>query len=420
MNPELTSLGAPPQGHSPRLPLASEPSVERRQHIALVCDWYAPRIGGIERHLGQLAERLIAAGHRVTVVTPMRGAATETEAVRLHRVAAPLLPGCGLIWKPESFRRIGEILRTGRFDVIHVHHSLVSPAGFAALYHAQRAGIPAVGTAHSILGRYVWAFRALDRAFHWSRWPVVFSAVSERVAREIRPFVRSRPVVVLPNAIDPAEWRVAARAPSPTVTFATVMRLVPRKRGAALLHAFRQVHAAMPPGRVRLRLAGDGPERRRLQRLARRLGIAGAVEFLGAIPSAEVKPLLANAEIFVLASKLEAFGIAALEARAAGLPVAALRENGVAEFIEHGVDGLLANSDAELAANLVRLARDTALRERLQAHNRSVPVACTWDTVLAKHLDTYERAVALARQTKRSGAHQVSSTENGNRFSCAG
>lgn len=372
--------------------------------IALVCDWYLPRLGGIERHLADLAAHLAAAGNEVTVITPMDGACAEPP-IHLQQVPALMLPAVRVCWTPSAFRRLGQTLRQGGFDVVHAHTSIVSPAAFAALYFAQRAGLPALATNHSILGRSAHLFRQLDRWFRWRDWPVAFSGVSERVADELRGLLAPRPVHVLPNAIDLAAWRLPVRAPADTVNFACVMRLVPRKRGAALLRAFRNAVSALPRGcRVRLRIAGDGPQRGKLERLTRSLGLENTVEFLGALPPSAVKYLLSTSHAFVLPSRLEAFGIAALEARAAGLPVIAMRDSGVVEFVVDGVDGLLAADDHALAQHLRRLCVDSALRNRIADHNRATPVAFTWDRAIAAHLELYERARELGGKRSLAAA----------------
>jgi len=369
--------------------------------IALVCDWYLPRTGGIERHLGQLAAHLVAAGHEVTVITPTRGPAESPGGVRVERVPAWLLPKIGLAWTPTAFRRLGAMLRARNFDIVHAHSSLISPTAYVATYLAQKAGLPTVLTVHSIWGGFSRMFDALDTAFRWTRWPVAFSAVSERVARDLRPFLGAVSVDVLPNALVPAEWQLALHPPADVIQLACVMRLAPRKRGAALLRAFRAARAQLPANtRIRLQIAGDGPERGRLEFLARRLGIADDVRFRGSLSTGDVKALLAESHVFVLPTILESFGIAALEARAAGLPVVAMRAGGVGQFIADETEGLLAADDTELAQHLLRLCTDAPLRKAITAHNQSTPVAFTWDRTLAAHDAVYARAGEL-----RGAAH---------------
>jgi glycosyltransferase involved in cell wall biosynthesis len=362
--------------------------------IALVCDWFLPRVGGIERHLAQLAERLAAHGHEVTVITPMQGATMPLSNVRLQHVPGALFPGARLLWRPTDLRRFSEIFARAQFDLVHVHASVVSPAAFAAAYHAQKQGLPVVCTLHSILGRFVRVFRFLDRLTGWTRWPVIFSGVSTRVAEELRPWVMHRPVVVLPNAVDPSEWQLLHHPPSDTIAIACVMRLARRKRGEVLLRALQEVRRSAPLP-VTLHLAGEGSERPRLERLARRLGLDEVVRFHGTATREQVKAILSTSHFFALPSKLEAFGIAALEARAAGLPVVAMRESGVREFITSGEDGLLAADDEQFTHCIQRFCTDPVLLGRITTHNRETPVAFTWDRSIALHLATYERAHQL-------------------------
>ncbi|MEO6002510.1 MAG: glycosyltransferase family 4 protein [Opitutus sp.] len=365
--------------------------------IALVCDWFNPRIGGIERHLDQLSGQLAAAGNDVTVITPTKGHSTAASGVRVQRLSASLMPGVGLIWTPSSFQRLGRAIRGGRFDIVHVHSSIISPTAFAAVYFAQKAGRPTVITGHSILGRFGPAFQALDRLCRWSTWPVAFSGVSHRVATELHSLIAPQQVDVLPNAIDPIEWRLELRPPADVVNIACVMRLAPRKRGAALLQALASVRPTFPAGlRVCLQFAGDGSERKKLEHLSRQLGLGDSVRFLGSQSPEQVKSLLARSHFFALPSKLEAFGIAALEARAAGLPVLAMTEGGVKEFVANGVEGLLARDDLEFAQHLKRLCTEASLRRAIAEYNRRTPVVFTWQHTLAAHFVTYERARRLS------------------------
>ena len=392
------------------LPLDRSPSPGRGSfplRIALVCDWYLPRVGGIERQLSALAGELAAAGHHVTVVTPMPGAQTEP-GVALRQIPTTLLPGATLMWAPSGFRALGEALRTGGFDLVHVHTSTLSPAAFAAIYHAQRVGLPTVSTTHSIPGRFRPVFGWLHRRYRWGDWPVVYSAVSRRVARELQGFI-ARPITILPNAVDARFWRPAAVAPTTdAVTITCVMRLVPRKRGGVLLRAFRSGRAALPARRLALNFVGDGPSRRGLETTARRWGIADVTHFHGSLTPDAIKNILRASDLFALPCRVEAFGIAALEARAMGLPVLAMSDTGVGEFIAPGIDGFLARSDEQFAEHLYLLCADDALRSALAHHNRCNPVACTWERSLDLHLRAYEEArrvaasvrAQLARSTK--------------------
>jgi glycosyltransferase involved in cell wall biosynthesis len=105
--------------------------------------------------------------------------------------------------------------------------------------------------------------------------------------------------------------------------------------------------------------------------------------------------------VYVAPTVLEAFGIAALEARTAGLPVVARAGTGVTEFVADGVEGLLASSDQGLVEAVERLVTDPGLRGRIAAHNRSVPPAVTWEAVVTRSVTAYERAAGLVGAASR-------------------
>src|SRR5207244_266114 len=88
-------------------------------------------------------------------------------------------------------------------------------------------------------------------------------------------------------------------------------------------------------------------------------------------------------------------GIAALEARCAGLPVVAMRRAGPAGFVRHECEGLLADDDAEMAAQIVRLATDERLRHSIARHNRRTLPTETWDEVLLRHEALYREAMSM-------------------------
>ena len=97
---------------------------------------------------------------------------------------------------------------------------------------------------------------------------------------------------------------------------------------------------------------------------------------------------------FVLPSERESFGIAALEARAAGLPVIAMLASGVRDFIRHGIDGLLAHDERELSRHIARMALDGEFRNYVRHRNVSVSLPYDWADVRAMHLALYEHAAA--------------------------
>ena len=99
-------------------------------------------------------------------------------------------------------------------------------------------------------------------------------------------------------------------------------------------------------------------------------GLQHVVDLRGRLTRPQVRAAYADSDVFLAPAELEAFGIAALEARTAGLAVVARRGTGIAEFVEDGIDGLLVADDAEMTEAVVHLARDGRLLDGMLAHNR--------------------------------------------------
>lgn len=377
--------------------------------VAHLSDCYLPRLGGIETQVHGLARRQRDAGVDAEVVTATpkarhdRTAFEVVDGVPVHRVTADL--PFELPVHPHPGREVLRVVREGGFDVVHAHVGVVAPFAQGAMPALVRAGVPLVVTVHSLWGPATPLLRAADLVAGWGRWPAVFTAVSDVAAQPVRSVLRGRAEVgVLPNGIDAAAWRPAPGVPAERgaeVVVVSAMRLAARKRPTALLAALREVRRQVPAAvPLRAVIAGEGPERRSLERYRHRHGLDW-VSLPGRLDAAGLRELYAGADLYVAPAVLEAFGIAALEARAAGLPIVARAETGAVEFVEDGVDGLLATSDAGLADAVTRLVTDPALRAAITTHNRAVPPAVTWGEVVARATRAYERAAGLVGATTR-------------------
>jgi len=380
--------------------------------ILHISDCYLPRLGGIETQVHALAVVQRAAGHAAEVLTATprgRHDLTRSEVidgVPVHRATADL--PFELPVHPRAGREVARVLDAGPWDAVHVHTGVVSPFAYAALPVVVGRRLPLVVTVHSLWGYAAPGLRLLQAATGWARWPVVWTAVSDVAAGPVRraagPGV---PVGVLPNGIDAARWRVDPLPRDPDdVLLVAVMRLAPRKRPLPLLRILDRVRATVPTGvRVRVEIAGAGPQRPAMERHLRRHGGDAWVRLRGRLTPDELRELYRRADVFVAPARLESFGIAALEARTAGLPVVAMAGTGIGEFVRPPDEGILAGSDAAMAAALARLAADPAARARIAAHNRSVTPTVTWPDVLRRGEDAYRLAAARAAAARpASGA----------------
>jgi len=369
---------------------------DRRLRIALVSDCYVPRLGGIEMQVHDLARHLQAAGHEVVVVTTTAGP-DVVDGVRVHRIDAPLLP-FDIPFTRRAFRGVASALESERVDVAHFHGGVVSPLAYKGARDAQRAGIPVVVTLHCIWSYAAPVFWAIDKVTRWGRWPAVLSAVSEVAVQPVRRIAADdATVVVLPNGIENDTWKVATVEHDPSVvTLVSVMRLAPRKRPMHLLRMVKDVRDRTPRSiDVRLVVIGDGPELSQMERFIRENGLTDTVSLVGRRTREEIRDIYARADVFVAPANLESFGIAALEARCAGLPVVAKAQTGIREFVTHEREGLLAASDTDMARELTRIVNDADLRDRIATHNRSTPSPVDWSDVVERNVDAYRMAIDL-------------------------
>ncbi|MGD2067776.1 MAG: glycosyltransferase family 4 protein [Gemmatimonadota bacterium] len=189
--------------------------------------------------------------------------------------------------------------------------------------------------------------------------------------------------------------RPATAEPAPVPTVAYAGRLAPEKGVDTLLRAMARVRRSCPD--VRLLVVGAGPERRRLEQLARELGIGRAVEFTGHRPWAEAQEILAAAWIQCVPSLWhEPFGLVTVEAMARGTTVIASRVGAQPELIAHGETGyLVPPGDPEQLAEVIRSAvLDPSARTRIaRAGRKHAEEALSFDTMIDRLLTVYQQLV---------------------------
>ncbi|MBO3083631.1 glycosyltransferase family 4 protein [Cellulomonas fengjieae] len=376
--------------------------------IVHVSDCYAPRTGGIESQVGDLAARQAAAEHDVHVLTATLGDAGERggvvdvqDGVHVHRLGARI--PFDLPVNPAGPRLMRAAFADLRPDVVHVHAGVLSPFAYDGARTALAAGLPTAITWHCMLDGAVAALRSVVSRSSWQRTPAALSAVSHAAAGRVRQ-VFDTEVRVLPNGIDLDLW--APRSPSEgpgrpgergPLRLVSTMRLAPRKRAVPLVELVGDAARRLPPDRLRLSVIGSGPAQGRVASAVAGQGLQHVVELRGRLTRAQVRAAYADADVFLAPAELEAFGIAALEARTAGLAVVARRGTGIEEFVEDGIDGLLVSDDAEMAEAVVHLARDGRLLDGMLTHNRTVRPRFGWDDVLVAADAEYARARVLSR-----------------------
>jgi N-acetyl-alpha-D-glucosaminyl L-malate synthase BshA len=301
-----------------------------------------------------------------------------------HRVETPAYP---LFREPQYLlslaNKIVQVSRDEELEIVHAHYAIPhATAGYLArqiLAAGHRACVPRVittlhGTDITLLGS--------DRSYSET---VAFcieqsdgvTAVSESLkADTYRELGVRHDIRVIPNFLDCSihRRRDAADlrrtlAPKGEKLLIHVSNFRPVKRVPEVVEIFAAVRRQIE---ARLLMVGDGPELPEASQLARSLGIAADVEFLG--EQDQVVQLLSASDVFLLPSAQESFGLAALEAMACEVPVVASRVGGLPEVIDHGVTGFLHPVDdlAGMAESAVRLLTDPALHRRAAQAARQV------------------------------------------------
>jgi teichuronic acid biosynthesis glycosyltransferase TuaC len=395
-----------------------------RLHVALVTSFYPnsaePLRAVFVRHLIAACERYAD----ISVVSPVPYAPPLPRIARwrsLRQIPARVrdgarevlhprygvIPKCDVLSGCTYFAAIGRILQrihaSRRIDVVHAHCAY--PDAVGAGLAAGWLGIPFAVTAHGS-DINVYARRPLIRRqvrATLRRAGVVFAvsrALRDRIEALLPP--GSTRVMVLPCAgVDPELFRLRDRSRTRTrlgvapqgriVLFAG--RLVPVKAVEVLLGAWARLQARQVAGAGDcLLIAGEGPERKRLERLVQASGECGRVRFLGEVRQSELAQWLNAATVLCLPSRSEGTPNVVIEALASGLPVVASRVGGIPELISEPGNGLLvAPGDEELlAASLQR-----ALATEWNAAQIAASVAhFTWDDLARRNMQALQALVA--------------------------
>jgi glycosyltransferase involved in cell wall biosynthesis len=290
-------------------------------------------------------------------------------------------------------RRVRRLVRDLQPDLVHALH-LTSYGFLAALAGVHPCIVSAWGTDilqaprlspfHWLITRY-----ALSRADH-------VTATGARLAKATLNYVpKGKSVTVVPYGVDLQQFRPLPRETSHDITIGSVGRLSSEKGLHYLLEAFARIAAQQP--HVRLLLAGDGPERQRLEKQALQLQINGRAEFLGEIPHEQVPQALARLDIFAMPSTYEGFGVAAIEAEAMEVPVVASTVYGIPDAVHDGVTGILVppKDVSALAEALLSLVTDEARRRQMgRAAREFVSAHYSWKANAAQMEALYKAMLA--------------------------
>lgn len=378
--------------------------------ILMSTDAYPGLDGGASRVAYEIANRAVAWGHEVAVLTldhgddqATTGSANGVQVFRAKGINLTRLIGLHGALSLEALPLANRLIKEFRPTVVNVH-TIFFITSFTTSLAARMLNTPCITTMHiGALDALPLSYRAISRLYELTAGRIVLRnsraviAVSAEVARHAQHLTRDRrPVKVIPNGVDSEHFafRPPENAPRvPTISF--VGRLMYNKGAHYLIDAMPMVLTEIPEARVMI--IGDGPMRARLQVQTDRLGVRKSVEFLGM--RHDINVLLRESTVFARPSLTEGMPLAVLEAMSTGLPVVATRVAGVPEIVQHGHNGLLVEPGdvGGLAKSLVWLLRDAEAAAEMGARGREmVEGYYSWERVADETLKFFEEVSCRA------------------------
>jgi N-acetyl-alpha-D-glucosaminyl L-malate synthase BshA len=297
--------------------------------------------------------------------------------------------------------RMATVAASYRLDLLHVHYAI--PHSIAALLAQQMTAqqktmdrrLPFVTTLHGTDITLV----GVDRSyFPITKFSIEKSdgvtAISDHLKTDtLEIFKIARPIRVIHNFVNCDLYRPAPDRSRTVRKLIHVSNFRPVKRVLDCIRILHEVRKSVP---AHLLMAGDGPDRGPAESLAYELGLADSVEFLG--KQDHIERLLPQADVLLMPSEMESFGLAALEGMACGLPPVATRTGGVPELITHEVGGFLepVGDVAAQAARVVSLLTDDALYRRMSQAARHTAETRYCTSIVIPQYEQYYREVCAA------------------------
>ena len=366
-----------------------------------------PTYGGSGVVATELAMALAAGGDEVHVISYALPSRLNLLDPRLHyhEVVVPQYPL--FEYPPYSLAlatKMVEVARHQGLDLLHVHYAvpnavsavlareILRPLPLKVVTTLHGTDITLVGNDPSFLETTRYSIEQSDGV----------TAVSENLrAATIEQFGIRRRIDVVPNFIDPARFE-AVRDTAGARRFAKpgekllvhISNFRPIKRILDVVEVFLRVRQVMP---AKLLLVGDGPDRAKVEQRCRQCDDCGDIVFIGNLPV--VEEVLVGADLFLLPSETESFGLAALEALSCEVPVITTRVGGLPEVVLDGENGfLLPVGDVDgMAAAALRLLQDAELHRRFATNGREWAIErFAQRRVVAEYRALYERVLAGA------------------------
>jgi len=381
--------------------------------IGLFTDAYLPEISGVTVLVRRLRDELERLGHEVLVYAPRYDEPSDDERGVFRFRAGPVFAyktaRMAVPYNREAAKTYASL------DLVHSHTPF--SLAYAALTASFRHRVPHVQTYHTYLSQYRHyvprplrpTVKGAERysALLCNRCTMV-TVPTQSIEAELRRFGVRRPIIALPFGPDlPLYDRPPAWSPRETlgiaedaVVYLYAGRVAQEKNLRFLLRSFARIHERDP--RSTLVVAGDGPLRLELERMAEEMGVGAAVHFPGFLDQARLVDVYRASDVFLFASKTETQGLVLVEAMAAKTPAVAVDALGVRDVVRDGENGFLVSEDEDaLAEKALEAVASASLFERLGQGARRTAEEMSVQTSTQRLIEIYRACLSLPARRRR-------------------
>ncbi len=367
--------------------------------IGIVC---YPTYGGSGVVATELGLEMAALGHEIHFISYSQPVRLDLYTPNVHYHEVVVMDYPLFEYSPYELvltSKLVSVVKNEKLDLLHVHYAIPhASAAYMAKKILRSEGIhlPIVCTLHgtdiTLLGKDASFEPVITFAINKSD---AVTAVSADLKKDtLEHFNISRPIDVIPNFINMKRYENlkpnglrSQFAPNGELIITHVSNFRPVKRVEDVVKVFAGVRKQMP---AKLVLIGDGPERYSVEQECRQQGYCDDIHFIG--KTKNIGRFLANADLFILPSQTESFGLAALEAMAAGIPVISTNSGGLPEVNQHGFSGFLSDvGDIEsMTLHALEIVQSPEILQQFKVQAKEQAMKFDLPNILPQYLELYK------------------------------
>ena len=381
------------------------PSNKKPLSILLICDFFYPRIGGVEVHIFQLACALLRLGCRVSVLAhhhkDRQGLRIMGNGIKVYfnqlismhdDTSYPILYGCQKVMR--------EIVIKDEIDIVHLHQG-TSVTSLECLLHARTLGLRTVYTDHSLFGFGDLAEVNINKVLRSVFADLDQSISVSNIARDnlvLRAMFNPNKSNVIPNGVDFTKFKpdpeLQKKKNSNEITIISVSRQAYRKGTDLLIEIIPEVCKLFP--NVKFVIGGDGPKKPLLENMIETSNLQDRVTLTGALRHNKVRDIMIKGNLYLNTSLTESFCIAIVEAASTGLYTIATDVGGVGEVLPDNMVKLV-NADKDSIIKGIKESIETYenIKNNTNDFNAVLKDAYNWDKVAHKTIQVYNKAMMV-------------------------